>query len=74
MKKSELRQIIRKEIQSLREQEEKNKKTGENAYSKFFRKTAEEFGYDPEEIDNLPEAKKKEFFNYLDANWEADEE
>tara|TARA_Y100000310_G_C20615810_1_gene780555 strand:- start:974 stop:1498 length:525 start_codon:yes stop_codon:yes gene_type:complete len=43
-------------------------------YQAFFRKAAEKFGVDPENVDDLPDEKKKAFFNYIDKNWEGDTE
>lgn len=71
MKKSELRQLIREEIKKLREKKA-NKKF--DSYDEFFKAAAKEFGYDPEKIDNLSKEKKKEFYDYLDANWQSDKE
>jgi hypothetical protein len=44
----------------------------ENAYQEFFQKALKKFGVEsPAEMDD---AKKKEFFDYIDANWEGDNE
>lgn len=52
-----------------------NEETGDkDEYQAFFRKTAKEFGVDPEKIDELPDDKKAEFYNLIDAGWEADTE
>jgi hypothetical protein len=49
--------------------------TGDKSeYTAFFNKAAEKFGFDPEEINTLPDDKKKEFFNYVDKNWSGDNE
>jgi hypothetical protein len=41
-------------------------------YEKFFKAALKKFGVDsPAELDD---AKKKEFFNYVDANWKGDNE
>ena len=41
-------------------------------YQKFFRAALKKFGVS--EPDKLPDEKKKEFYNYVDANWEGDNE
>ena len=41
-------------------------------YQKFFRGALKKFGVS--EPDELPDDKKKEFYNYVDANWEGDNE
>ena len=41
-------------------------------YQKFFRMALKKFGVS--EPDKLPDEKKKEFYNYVDANWEGDNE
>ena len=38
-------------------------------YEKFFMKALKKFGVN--EPDELPDDKKKEFFNYVDKNWKA---
>jgi hypothetical protein len=44
----------------------------ENEYQKFFQSALKKFGVkSPAEMDD---AKKKEFFDYIDANWEGDNE
>ena len=44
----------------------------ETDYQKFFKKTLEKFGVSsPAELEG---DKKKEFFDYIDKNWEADNE
>ena len=45
---------------------------GQEEYQAFFRKTAEKFGHSPEEIDNLPDNEKKEFYNYIEKHWTKD--
>ena len=41
----------------------------DTAYQEFFRKALEKYGVSsPDELDD---EKKKEFFDYVDANWEA---
>ena len=55
-----LRKVIR---QIIREETE---------YEKFFSATLKKFGVSsPEELEG---EKKKEFFNYVDKNWKADNE
>tara|TARA_Y100000310_G_scaffold331380_1_gene404828 strand:- start:185 stop:703 length:519 start_codon:yes stop_codon:yes gene_type:complete len=52
-----------------------NEESGDKEeYQAFFRKTAKEFGVDPEKIDELPDEKKKEFYDALDKGWKADKE
>ena len=41
-------------------------------YQKFFMAALKKFGVS--EPDKLPDDKKKEFYNYVDANWEGDNE
>ena len=41
-------------------------------YQKFFTAALKKFGVS--EPDELPDDKKKEFYNYVDANWEGDNE
>jgi hypothetical protein len=41
-------------------------------YEKFFRAALKKFGVS--EPDKLPDDKKKEFYNYIDANWKGDNE
>ena len=41
-------------------------------YQKFFRAALKKFGVT--EPDKLPDDKKKEFYDYIDANWSADKE
>ena len=56
----------KKEVVSERTVEE------ENEYQKFFQSALKKFGVkSPAEMDD---AKKKEFFDYIDANWEGDNE
>lgn len=52
---------------------EKSKPKEENKvdteYEKFFLKVLKKFGVN--EPDELPDDKKKEFYNYIDKNWKA---
>ena len=41
-------------------------------YEKFFRAALKKFGVD--EPDKLPDDKKKDFYNYVDKNWQGDNE
>ena len=41
-------------------------------YEKFFRAALKKFGVS--EPDKLPDEKKKDFYNYVDANWKGDNE
>ena len=41
-------------------------------YQKFFMATLKKFGVS--EPDKLPDDKKKQFYNYIDANWKGDNE
>ena len=41
-------------------------------YEKFFMKCLKKFGVD--EPDQLPDDKKKEFYDYVDKNWKAKDE
>jgi len=47
-------------------------KGDKEAYQAFFKKALKKFGVD--EPDQLSGDKKKEFFNYVDKNWKADNE
>lgn len=50
-----------------------DEKTGDKAeYQAFFKKALKKFGVT--EPDQLEGKKKKEFFDYVDANWEGDNE
>ena len=60
--KSRLKEIIKNIIR-----EEKT------AYQKFFQKALDKFGVDSP-ADFKDEEKKKEFFDYVDANYKADNE
>jgi len=49
------------------------KEEGESKYKKFFRSAMEKFGIDePDQFKDKDKA--KEFWNYVDANWEAEQE
>jgi len=49
-----------------------SEKGDKEKYQKFFRAALKKFGVsEPDELDG---DKKKEFFDYVDANWEADDE
>ena len=56
----------------LNEGAEKDVKGDDAAYKAFFKKALAKF--DVTEPDQLEGAKKKEFFDYVDANWKADDE
>ncbi len=43
-------------------------------YKKVFNALAKKHGFDPEDIENLPDDKKKAFFDELDKKWKADKE
>ena len=43
-------------------------------YKKVFNALAKKHGFDPEEIENLPDDKKKAFFDELDKKWKAEKE
>ena len=47
-------------------------KGDKDEYQKFFRGALKKFGVT--EPDKLPDEKKKEFYNYVDANWSGDKE
>jgi len=50
-----------------------NEETGDKKeYEKFFRAALKKFGVD--EPDKLPDDKKKDFYNYVDKNWQGDNE
>lgn len=64
------KQIIESKIEDLVMSRLQNEEDTE--YQEFFRKALEKFGVDsPAELDDK---KKKEFFNYVDANWKGDNE
>ena len=44
----------------------------ETEYQKFFNAALKKFGVT--EPDKLPDDKKKAFYNYVDKNWEGDNE
>ena len=52
--------------------EHKPMKGDKDEYQKFFRGALKKFGVS--EPDKLPDEKKKEFYDYIDANWAADKE
>ena len=52
--------------------EHEPKKGDKEEYEKFFRAALEKFGVS--EPDKLPDEKKKEFYDYVDANWAGDNE
>lgn len=54
--------------------EDKVKKGDDAAYEAFFKKALKKFGIKADEVDELPKDKKKEFFDYVDKNWKADNE
>jgi len=43
-------------------------------YQDFFKTSAEKFGFNPDEIDELPDDKKKKFFSYIENNWKSKNE
>ena len=50
-----------------------SEETGDkDEYQKFFMTALKKFGVS--EPDELDDDKKKEFYNYVDANWEGDNE
>ncbi|MDX1532580.1 MAG: hypothetical protein R3230_00010 [Nitrosopumilaceae archaeon] len=54
--------------------DDKAKKGDDAAYEAFFKKALKKFDIKADEIDELPKDKKKEFFDYVDKNWKADNE
>jgi len=54
--------------------EAEQKEGGKVAYKKFFDQALKKFGYKADEIDELPDAKKKEFFDYIEKGWKAKNE
>ena len=70
MAKNQSTAMIDKEIS--KEMKKLNIKEGSDEYEKFFQSALKKFGVkSPAEMDD---AKKKEFFDYIDANWEGDNE
>ena len=66
----EWKQIIESKIESAIMARLKNEEDTE--YQEFFQKALKKFGVEsPAELDD---EKKKEFFNYVDANWKGDNE
>ena len=62
--------VSEKDILALGEETELFEKSEE--YQKFFQSALKKFGIDsPAELDDK---KKKEFFDYVDANWEGENE
>lgn len=53
---------------------DKVKKGDDEAYEAFYKKALKKFGVEADEVDNLSKDKKKEFFDYIDKNWKADNE
>ena len=51
---------------------EKQESGDDAEYDAFYQKTLKKFGV--EEADELDDDKKKEFFQYIEDNWESDEE
>jgi hypothetical protein len=50
----------------------KEESGGKEEYEKFFRAALKKFGVS--EPDELDDDKKKDFYNYVDANWQGDNE
>lgn len=71
LQENELRQMIRQMIESELEEDLIPREKEPSSYQKFFKKALEKFGVNsPEE---LSDARKKEFFDYVDKNWDAGE-
>ena len=61
------------EMKSYRDGEELEADTvQEGSYEDFFKSALKKFGVS--EPDKLPDEKKKDFYNYVDANWKGDNE
>lgn len=43
-------------------------------YDEFFKDKAQQHGLDPEEVDSASDDRKKEFYNDVDDEWEAENE
>ena len=74
-KKSDAADDFRAELEKQRIEllEETKPKSGDReAYKKFFNKTLKKFGADS--LADLDDDKQKEFFNYVDKNWESEDE
>ena len=52
--------------------EEGEEESGKKEYQRFFSQTLAKFGYSG--VASIPDEKKKEFYNYIDANWTSSEE
>lgn len=52
--------------------EDKVKKGDDAAYKAFFNKALKKFGVESQ--DELSKEKQKEFYDYVDKNWKADDE
>lgn len=64
LSKTSLRNIIKEELEALKE---------ETQYQRFFKKALKKFGVNsPDDFES--EEKQKEFFDYVDNNWKADDE
>jgi len=66
-------------LDQLDEKDKKKKKLPflegrDEKYEKLFRELAKKHGFDPEDVENLPDDKKKAFFNELDKKWKAKKE
>ena len=74
-KKSDAADDFRAELEKQRIEllEETKPKSGDReAYKKFFNKALKKFGADS--LADLDDDKQKEFFNYVDKNWESEDE
>tara|TARA_B100000929_G_scaffold290599_1_gene284835 strand:+ start:17928 stop:18113 length:186 start_codon:yes stop_codon:yes gene_type:complete len=59
-------------MKSFQEFVNEEKKEESTEYQKFFKKALKKFGV--EEPDELEGEKEKEFYDYVDANWESEKE
>lgn len=63
---------VMKQYESVEEATDLEEASDKEAYKAFFNKAMKKFDID--DITDLKGAKKKEFFDYVDANWKADKE
>jgi hypothetical protein len=72
IKMSDWKEIIESKIEQKVMAKLEAESGDKEEYEKFFKAALKKFGVDsPAELDD---AKKKEFFNYVDANWKGDNE
>ena len=68
----EMKSHVAEELEQIEESVAKNLLKEETNYEKVFYAIADHFGFDPENLDELDDEEKKEFFNMLDKCWDED--